>query len=412
MKGNLIYGQSGGPTAVINSTAAGVFLEALKHEDKIEKVYAAGHGIVGILEEEIYDIGKEDEEDLLLLKQTPSSALGSCRYKLADVEEEDEDYFRILDVFRKYNIRYFLYNGGNDSMDTCSKISKFLAEHDYPCQVIGVPKTIDNDLCGTDHCPGYGSAARYIAVTMREIYKDSVVYDRPQVTVVEIMGRHAGWLTAASALASYKGAGPDLIYLPEVTFDLKRALADIKNVFERKGKVLICLSEGVQTAEGKFLHELTSDNISTDAFGHKQLGGAAASFGALIKDQMPAKVRSIELSLMQRAAAHLASKLDLEESFFAGQEAVRAALAGKSDIMIGFSRPETGEYKTQIINVPLSEAANDEKTIPLSWIQNDGNGVKQEFLDYAFPLIQGAPQILLDEDAMPRYAELKFHKIQ
>lgn len=412
MKGNLIYGQSGGPTAVINSTAAGVFLEALKHEDKIEKVYAAGHGIVGILEEEIYDIGKEDEEDLLLLKQTPSSALGSCRYKLADVEEEDEDYFRILDVFRKYNIRYFLYNGGNDSMDTCSKISKFLAEHDYPCQVIGVPKTIDNDLCGTDHCPGYGSAARYIAVTMREIYKDSVVYDRPQVTVVEIMGRHAGWLTAASALASYKGAGPDLIYLPEVTFDLKRALADIKNVFERKGKVLICLSEGVQTAEGKFLHELTSDNISTDAFGHKQLGGAAASFGALIKDQMPAKVRSIELSLMQRAAAHLASKLDLEESFLAGQEAVRAALAGKSDIMIGFSRPETGEYKTQIINVPLSEAANDEKTIPLSWIQNDGNGVKQEFLDYAFPLIQGAPQILLDEDAMPRYAELKFHKVQ
>lgn len=405
MKGNLIFGQSGGPTSVINSSAAGVFLEALENSDVIGKVYGAAHGIVGILNEDFYDMGQEDRHELELLKQTPSSILGSVRYKLADPDDDPTDYERILEVFKKYDIRYFFYNGGNDSMDTCNKISKFLQDKDYACRVVGVPKTIDNDLMGTDHCPGYASAARYIGTTLMEIYMDAHVYDTPQVTIVEIMGRHAGWLTAAAHIAVAQGYGPDLIYLPERPFDLEEVMGDIQNLIDSTGKAYIAISEGVKTKDGKLLPELAGD-LKTDAFGHKQLGGAAQVFGDLIQDRIDVKVRAIELSLMQRCAMHVASATDIAEAHEAGREAVRAALNGETDIMIGFERLPGETYKIRYDHFPLSNVANYEKAFPADWINVKGNGIDDSFLDYVMPLIQGDLKLELEE-ALPRFANLK-----
>ena len=253
LKGALLFGQSGGPTSVINSSAAGVLLEALDNE-LITDVYAAEHGIKGILDERLFDIRQEDQKELELLKHTPASAFGTVRYKLKDVEVDDTDYKRILEVFKKYNIRYFFYNGGNDSMDTCNKVSKYLQAAGYDCNIIGVPKTIDNDLFGTDHCPGFASAARYVATTMMELYQDTHVYNTGLVTVVEIMGRNAGWLTASAALANLKGCGPDLIYLPEVPFDIDEFVEDIRKVAEKKdGKVIVAVSEGIKDKEGRYI---------------------------------------------------------------------------------------------------------------------------------------------------------------
>lgn len=406
LKGNLMFGQSGGPTSVINCSAAGVFLEALQHEDRIEKVYGAHHGIVGVLKEDFFDMGQEDVKELELLKQTPSSALGSCRYKLADADDDDTDYKRILEVFKKYNIRYFFYNGGNDSMDTCNKISNFLQENEYECRVIGVPKTVDNDLYGTDFCPGFPSAARYIATTLMEVYCDSVVYDTNQITIVEIMGRHAGWLTAASVLAADKGYGPDLIYLPEIEFDLDKFLADIKKIYDEKGKVLVAISEGVQTKDGKFIPELVGE-VKTDAFGHKQMGGSAAVLKEYIENNINTKVRGIELSLMQRCSAHLASQVDVENTFAAGREAVKAALNDETDIMIGFKVKSNDPFDVELTHVPLEKAANTELKVPREWINEEGNFVLKEFSDYCLPLIQGEPE-RIKVDSLPRFAKLKF----
>ena len=403
--GNAIFGQSGGPTSVINASAAGVFTEALKQTGVIEKVYGAANGIVGILNEKFYDIGQEDPEELELLKTTPSSALGSCRYKLAKAEVDDTDYKRLLEVFKKHNIRYFFYNGGNDSMDTCNKISKYMQKSGYECRVIGVPKTIDNDLFGTDHCPGFASAAKYIATTIMEVYLDARVYDTGMVTVIEIMGRNAGWLTAASALAAHKGQGPDLIYLPEVDFDLDKMLVDVKKVYEKEKKVIVAVSEGVKTKDGKYIPELVGE-VSVDAFGHKQMGGTATVLANYIKEQLGCKVRGIELSLMQRCAAHLASKSDVDESFLSGQTAVRIAVDGMTDFMVGFQRPETGEYKCEIKLIPLNDVANTEKTVPTEWINAEGNFVNEKFIEYALPLIQGESKIRI-EDGLPRFAKLK-----
>ncbi len=403
--GNAVFGQSGGPTAVINASAAGVFAEALQQTGVIEKVYGAAHGIVGILNDVLYDIGQEDPAELELLKTTPSSALGSCRYKLASVEEDETDYLRILDVFKKHNIRYFFYNGGNDSMDTCSKISDYLHKAGYECRVMGVPKTIDNDLFGTDHCPGFASAAKYIATTIMEVYLDARVYDTGMITVIEIMGRHAGWLAGAAALAGYKGCGPDLIYLPEIDFDLEKMLADVKDVYNRTQKVIVAVSEGVQTSDGKFIPELVG-TVSTDAFGHKQLGGTASVLADYLKEKIGCKVRGIELSLMQRCAAHLASQTDVDEAFLAGQTAVRCAVDGMTDFMVGFERPESGPYACDIKLIPLADVANTEKRVPREWINEAGNYVTQEFVDYALPLIQGESRIAIEE-GLPRFARLK-----
>ncbi|HBP37249.1 MAG TPA: 6-phosphofructokinase, partial [Clostridiales bacterium] len=371
----------------------------------IDKVYGAANGIVGILNEKFYDIGQEDPAELELLKTTPSSALGSCRYKLAKPEVDDTDYKRLLEVFRKYNIRYFFYNGGNDSMDTCNKISKYLQKAGYACQVMGVPKTIDNDLWGTDHCPGFASAAKYIATTCMEVYLDARVYDIGMITVIEIMGRNAGWLTASAALASYKGHGPDLIYLPEIDFDLQSMLRDVRRVYDKEKKVIIAVSEGVKTKDGKYIPELVGD-VAIDAFGHKQMGGTATVLANYLKQEIGCKVRGIELSLMQRCAAHLASQTDVDESFLAGQTAVRCAVDGLSDFMVGFQRPENGPYKCEIKLIPLSEVANTEKKVPREWINAEGNFVNEHFIDYVLPLIQGESRIAIT-DGLPRFADLK-----
>ena len=292
--GSCIFGQSGGPTAVINASAYGVIKTALE-AGEITRVYGASYGIKGVLADRLYVMDEEDPEELRLLLNTPSSELGSCRYKMADPEVDDTDYKRILEIFRKYDVRYFFYNGGNDSMDTCNKISRYMESVGYPCRVIGVPKTVDNDLNGTDHCPGFGSAAKLIATTCMEICKDTNVYDNGVINVVEIMGRHAGWLAASASLASAYGFGPDLVYLPEVDFDMDRFLSDVDRVYREKGKVLVAVSEGIHYADGTFVSE--AETSATDGFGHVQLGGLAALLADAIRKHSDAKVRGIELPI-------------------------------------------------------------------------------------------------------------------
>ncbi len=405
LKGALVFAQSGGPTSVINSSAAGVFLEALD-SPSVTAVYGAANGIKGVLDEKFYDIGKEDRKELELLKYTPSSALGSVRYKLKDASVDDTDYKRILEVFEKYNVRYFMYNGGNDSMDTCNKISKFLQKAGYECNVIGVPKTIDNDLYGTDHCPGYGSAARYIATTVMEINLDAKVYDTPMVCVIEAMGRNAGWLTAAAKLASAKGLGADLIYLPEVDFSVDKFIDDVKRVCEKNNnKCIAVVSEGIHDASGKLICELVSEG-ARDSFGHAQLGGVATTLANIVKEKTGFKTRGIELSLMQRCGAHLASKTDVEETFEAGREAVKAAVSGETDKMVCYERKAGAKYEIEYKLLPLELAANTEKKVPLEWITEDGTNISDEYVKYALPLIQGEAKAPL-EDSLPRFAHLK-----
>ena len=404
LKGACIIGQSGGPTSVINASAYGVIKTALENEN-ITRVFGAEYGIKGVLNDRLFDMSKEDPEELALLLNTPSSALGSCRYKIADPDVDDTDYQRILEIFKKYDVRYFFYNGGNDSMDTCNKISKFMQRVGYDCRVIGVPKTIDNDLSGTDHCPGYASAAKYIATSCMEVYQDARVYDTGMICVVEIMGRHAGWLTAAAGLATVHGAGPDLIYLPETDFDMDKFLAEVKEVYTKNGYCMVAVSEGIHYADGSFVSEAKTS--ATDGFGHAQLGGLAAMLADIIKKEMGVKVRGIELNLLQRCGAHLASKTDIEESFMAGKAAVENAVAGITDHMVGFERDESdGHYVCRTKLIPLSQAANTEKKLPLEWINETQNGVTQGFIDYALPLIQGEPE-LPRANSLPRFAKLK-----
>ena len=405
--GACMFGQSGGPTSVINASAAGVFIEALK-QPNITAVYGAANGIKGILDENFYDMGAEDMKELELLKYTPSSALGSVRYKLKDASVDDTDYKRILEVFKKYNIRYFFYNGGNDSMDTCNKISKYLMSAGYECNIIGVPKTIDNDLYGTDHCPGYGSAAKYIATTLMELNLDAKVYDKGQVAVVELMGRHAGWLTAAAALANYKGLGADLIYLPEIPFSIEKFMADVKRVMDaNNGKCIACVSEGIQDKDGNFIVETLSAAKAKDGFGHTQLGGLAIQLANLVNETYGVKTRGVELSLMQRCGAHLASKNDVEEAYMAGQTAVKAACEGETDKMVVFERDmSSGIYQCKFKLMPVELAANTENKVPLEWIIEDGTMLSDEFVKYALPLIQGDCKAPL-EDGLPRFAQLK-----
>ncbi len=405
LKGALVFAQSGGPTSVINSSAAGVFIEALASEN-VTAVYGAANGIKGVLEENFYDIAQEDIKELELLKYTPSSALGSVRYKLKDASVDDTDYKRILEVFKKYNVRYFMYNGGNDSMDTCNKISKFMQKSGWDMNVIGVPKTIDNDLYGTDHCPGYASAARYIATTIMEINLDAKVYDTPMVCVIEVMGRNAGWLTAAAKLAGAKGLGADLIYLPEVPFCVDKFIDDVKNVCAKNNnKCIAVVSEGIHDKDGKLICELVSAG-ARDSFGHAQLGGVGATLANMIKEKTGFKTRGIELSLMQRCGAHLASKTDVEETFEAGKQAVKAAVNGETDKMVCYVRKPGDKYEIEYKLLPLELAANTEKTVPMEWITENGTNISDEYVKYAMPLIQGEAKAPL-EDSLPRFARLK-----
>ncbi|MEA4920600.1 MAG: 6-phosphofructokinase [Clostridiaceae bacterium] len=411
LKGACIFGQSGGPTSVINASAYGVFSEALINPD-ITQVIGAAHGIKGVLNDELFDISKEDARELDLLRSTPSSALGSCRYKLKDPLVDDSDYKRILEIFKKYDVRYFFYNGGNDSMDTCNKISKYLIRQQYECRVIGIPKTIDNDLYGTDHCPGFGSAAKYIAATTAEIYLDATVYDTGTVTIIEAMGRNAGWLTAASSLSALCGCGPDLIYLPEMPFDINDFIDRVKTCYAQKKNCIAVISEGIKDKNGIFIAEYANMDSKADAFGHKQMGGSASYLASIVKETIGAKVRAIEYSLMQRCAAHCASKTDVDEAVLMGVSAVQAAVSGITDKMVAISRDlSCTEYRPKVELLDLTIVANSEKKFPIEWITEDGTGIMPEFYDYALPLIEGENHYIW-ENGLPRFANLKKIKAQ
>ena len=405
MAKNVIIGQSGGPTAVINSSLAGVYKAACSLG--ADKVYGMKHGIEGLLKEELVELNVllDDRLSIELLKRTPSSYLGSCRYKLPEPEADSTPYVKLFTLFDKYDICAVFYIGGNDSMDTIAKLSRYGAQVGSTVRFIGVPKTIDNDLCLTDHTPGYGSAAKYIATILKEVIRDSSVYDIRSVTVAEIMGRHAGWLAAASALASEYGAGPDLIYLPETDFSMPKFIEDVKKVYNATGNCIVAVSEGIHYEDGGFVSE--AKVAANDGFGHAQLGGLATILAEVLKEETGAKVRGIELNLLQRCAAHLASETDIEESYMAGKVAVENAVNGINGRMIGFERGiQNGKYACRTKLVPLVEVANVEKKIPREWINEEGNGVNHQFIEYALPLIQGEPE-LPKQDSLPRFVKLK-----
>lgn len=394
LHGNAIVGQSGGPTTAINATLAGVISGAM-NADCIDKVYGMRNGIDGLLADRVVLLNElfTERADFERLKRTPAAALGSCRKKLP--KEEDKDYKatfeRIIEIFKKYDIRYFFYIGGNDSMDTVAKLSKYTTECGYEVRVIGVPKTIDNDLLGTDHTPGFGSAAKYISVTMQEIMRDTAVYTVKAVTVVEIMGRDAGWLTASSELGRILGMpSPDLVYLPERTFDMEEFFEDLSAALEKKPNIVVAVSEGLRLADGTFVGESTQSG-AVDAFGHKYLSGTGKALELAIKDRLGCKVRSIELNLPQRCAAHIASKCDIEESFGVGSAAVSAAVQGVSrEMMVILRDNEPGEpYSSVYGHMDIDLIANKTKFVPKHFINERGNHVTDDCLAYILPLIKG-----------------------
>ena len=405
IKGNIIIGQSGGPTAVINSSLAGA-IEAAK-DAGVKKIYGMHYGIEGFLHENIVDLRDyiKTGDDISLLRRTPSAFLGSCRYKLPKIEGNEEVYEKIFEIMEKYNIQYFLYNGGNDSMDTVKMLSDYAAMHGKTQRFMGIPKTIDNDLPITDHCPGYGSAAKYIATSLKEIIADSECYGpyRTSVCIVEIMGRHAGWLTAAAALGNNK---PDLIYLPEVSFDPDDFISRIKELAETKPSITIAVSEGIKLADGRFVCELGSSNDKLDAFGHKQLSGVGTYLASLIGDKTGIKARAIEFSTLQRCAAHVISKTDSDEAYTVGYLAAKKAFEGSTGSMITIQVTSRAPYITAYSEFDIHEIANVERKVPMEWITNDGTYVSQEFIDYARPLIMGEIEPYYSE-GVPQHISLK-----
>lgn len=391
---NLLVAQSGGPTAAINATLAGI-LQGVRISGKVDKVYGSKNGIEGALKEQLIDLDDivRDIKALDTLTYTPSSALGTCRYKMKDWRKDDEPYKKIIETLYKFDIRYFIYIGGNDSMDTVDKLSEYCRLNNHDFIIMGAPKTVDNDLNLTDHSPGYGSAAKYIATTIAELACDIGAYDIPAVTIVEIMGRNAGWLTASAALSRVNGStGADLIYLCEKDFDNARFISDVKEKLAQKSGILVAVSEGIKSSDGAYV----SDQISSgavDNFGHKYIAGAARALEQLIRNEIGCKVRSIELNLMQRSAAHIASETDIIESLTLGQKALNCALNGETGRMAAIKRLSNQPYQVEFISVPVNEVANHEKTVPLDWITPDGHDVTRELIDYMKPLIQGETNV-------------------
>lgn len=393
---NLLVVQSGGPTAVINASLAGVICGGFDHADKIGKVYGGLFGIEGVEEERIVSLeGFKDGELIELLKQTPSSYLGSCRKKLPSVEEDRTFFERIFEVFRKYDIGYFFCIGGNDSMDTVDKLSKYAAEIGSDVRVVGIPKTIDNDLALTDHTPGYGSSAKFIANSMRQLKKDVEVYKMPSVIVLEAMGRNAGWLAASAALANDSGTkAADIICLPEMAFNVDAFLAKVEKMSREQGTVMISVSEGIRDKDGNYIMENTGAlKRKNDKFGHAALGGVGQTIRDSIATELGLKVRAIELSTLQRCWASGTSLCDVNEAFDAGYTGVGYACDGLTGVVPGFKRISDDPYKIEIIPYNVKDIANVEKKIPQSMISEDGFDVTEEFIQYAMPLIEGEPQI-------------------
>ncbi len=387
---NIAVAQSGGPTAAINASLAGVFNGA-EQASEIDEIYGAENGIEGILGDRLLNLRSilMDEHDKQLLMTTPSTILGSCRFKLKDWHEDETDYLRITEVFNRHNIRAFFYIGGNDSMDTVMKLHSYFTEKDIRIKVVGVPKTIDNDVTETDHTPGFGSAAKYVAATMQEIIRDSRVYSIPSVTIVEIMGRDAGWLAASSCVLRANGEpAPHMIYLPEGEFSPEKFLADVKQAQLRYKAVIVAVSEGITAGEAGVSSEVV------DAFGHKYLSGIGKWLEAYTKEHIGCKVRSIELNVMQRCSSHIASLTDLTEAERIGREAVRTALEyGRSGVMMAFHRISNNPYRVEIVSADITKIANQEKKFPREWINPEGNNVTVDALNYFLPLIQGEPQL-------------------
>ena len=389
---NIIVGQSGGPTAVINSSVAGLYHRAI--ELGVEKVYGMVYGIEGFLDGNIILLNDylDSDEKIELLKRTPSAFLGSCRYKLPKIEGNEDIYEKIFSMMDQYEIEGLFYIGGNDSMDTIKMLSDYAKEHHKRQLFIGIPKTIDNDLPITDHCPGYGSSAKYIATSLKEIIRDNASFGvkKPTVCIVEIMGRHAGWLTAAASLCKGNDCeGVDAIYLPEVVFDVDQFINDIQVLSEKKKSIVVAISEGIATRDGKFVCELGSSDKAVDAFGHKQLSGAAVTLAQMVAARTGLKTRAIEFSTLQRAATHLASLTDINEAFRAGEKAIEAMLEKNTGMMVIISRIEGDEYHSDMNLYDIHEIANVEKKVPLEWIDKDHHQMKSEFLEYARPLIEG-----------------------
>ena len=400
LRGNAVVGQSGGPTAAINATLAGVIRGAIeaKNTGIIDNLFGMRNGIEGFLDERMVNLTDifQKDEDIGALELTPAAALGSCRKKMKSPKDDPETYERLVEIFKKNNIRYFFYIGGNDSMDTVLKLSQYAADHDYEMRVVGVPKTIDNDLMVTDHTPGFGSAAKYVAITMKEILRDVSVYTTKAVTIVEIMGRDAGWLTASASLAD-----PDLIYLPEVAFDPEAFLESIKEIQKDHPAVLVAVSEGIRFADGRYVGEGLGGR-KVDAFGHVALSGAGRVLEDLVKERIGCKVRSIELNLPQRCAAHVASKTDIDESVGVGSAAVKAAIEGKTAVMMTINRGAGEEYSSYFDSADIAGIANGVKQVPREYITPDGNQITDECKKYLAPLIMGE-RVPEYENGLPKH---------
>lgn len=390
MRNNLLIAQSGGPTSAINATLSGI-LKLASISDRVDNIYGAKNGIEGVLKEKFIDLNDltKDVNNLNKLSLTPGAALGSCRYKLKDIDNSHKEYKKIIDIFTKYNISYFIYIGGNDSMDTVMKLSLYCKKNNInTIKIIGAPKTIDNDLEGIDHTPGFGSAAKYIATTFAELERDISVYDLNSVTIVEVMGRNAGWLTAASALSRINGnSGPSLIYLCENVFDENKFIEDIKEKLKTKKSIIIAISEGLKTKDGNYLSFKNKTSKTSDVFGHAYISGAGKYLEQLVEKEIGCKVRSIELNLMQRCSMHIASATDITEASMLGMKAIQLALEGNTGQMASLKRVKANDYKIEYTSVPIEKVANKERKIPKEWITR--NYIKDELFNYLLPLIQG-----------------------
>lgn len=404
-KRNAIYAQSGGVTAVINATASGLIEAAHSHRDRIGKVLAGRNGIIGVLREELIDTSKETRTTIQRLRETPGGAFGSCRYKLSNPTPTDPDIQRLFEVFAAHDVGYFFYNGGGDSQDTANKVSKLSQQLNYPVQCIGIPKTVDNDLTGTDTCPGFGSVAKYVAISTKEAALDvaSMSESSTKVFILEVMGRHAGWIAAAGGLA---GEGryepPHLILFPEVPFDRSDFLQKVESTVKRVGYCVVVASEGVQDGDGNFL----SDAGTKDAFGHAQLGGVAPVLASLVKDELGLKYHYAVADYLQRSSRHIASAIDVEQAYAVGKGAIAAAAAGKDDIMVGIERIRDKPYRWRLANVNLSKVANVERKVPRSFRTKDEYGITAQARRYLLPLIRGEAYPAYRQ-GMPRYVQTK-----
>mgnify|MGYP002576753436 CR=1 FL=1 len=402
MKCNAVYGQSGGPTSVINASMYGVIKQCLKSEE-IEDLYLMHNGINGLINDDLKKVSDIPLEQIELLPFTPSSIIGSIRHKLDNYEQCETEYLQILKTLKKYNIRYIFYNGGNDSMDTCHKLSLFLNKINYDCKVIGIPKTIDNDLMLTDHTPGFASSAKYIINTIQAIHYDNETYPNGRVNIVEIMGRDTGWLCASASLASISNAGPDLVYLPEVPFDIENFLNDVKEIYNKQKRCLVVVSEGIKDREKNLIQKIDT----FDEFNHFQLGGVCHYLSNLIEKNLHFPTRAIELSLPQRCYSYSGSKIDVEEAIKCGQVAVKTAIKGISNIMIAIKRTNDDPYQCEYINVPLNKVANGIKRVPDIYINKKGNNINSTFISYCLPLIQGEITIPI-KNGIYHFAEKKY----